>query len=693
VKQWILKNRNDLILIWLIALNLGFISALTPTTVWNTEPATGGDTGSHFYPLYTLAKVALPNFQLRTWNPGNLMGEPHLLHYFPTPYLIMAFLSFLIGLGLAFNLGILLPLFSFPLVVYYCLRGLGFRKLTSVFLSTFSLLHLFNESYSMWGGNSSSLLAGQFAHLYAVNFLLLWIGAQARVLNKGTQSLWPALLIVATLTSHPYIALLVPFFCFSFMYLHRSQWKSLLIYFLKLGGFSLLLSLWFLVPMILNAPWTTGNPMDWIFGNFWNEAIPNNYRAMLIIFVMTLPFLTYQAGAKKLKLDRILSPLLFWGLPALACVGMFFIFPKLGLVDARVIPQIQLFFTIAIGLLLMEALSATSWFVHAALALAISVSGLIFLKNSVKNYPHWIRWNYSSWKAKPKWPNAREVFDFVQGDFSQTRIAGEHHPSLNDTGTTRVWEMAPYFAKRATMESLYQEAAFTAPLTHYLQARISTNPSCPIRGYPCPSMNFEGLENWLSVLGVEHLILSTDATREAAQKNPAFKTSLSSGPFTIMSLVKTPKMVELVTRPPQLTSAKFWKRDFYTWNTEFDMNRPQLVIDPELQDRHEIIATAEDTVACNPTVRADYNWIELTTNCPGKLHWLKYTYHPTFKADSGDPIYLIAPGHMALIPSQERVLLRFGQSWAWTISAWISFLALLGFLWLNFLRRCQKTKH
>jgi hypothetical protein len=532
----------------------------------------------------------------------------------------------------------------------------------------------------MWGGNSSSLLAGQFAHLYAINFLLLWIGAQARELNSAKPRYWTALLIVAILTSHPYIALLVPFFCLGFLFLQKSRARVLLVYFFKLAGLTTLLSLWFLVPMILNAPWTTGNPMDWIFSDFWNEAVPNNYRLMLGLFVLVVPFLTYQAGAKNLKLSKILTPLIFWGIPTLACIGMFLIFPKLGLVDARVIPQIQLFFTIVVGLVLMEALSVTTWFVHASLALAIAICGLIFLKKNVKNYPHWIRWNYSSWVAKPKWPDARAVFDFLKADFSATRVANEHHPSLNDAGTTRVWEMTPYFAKRATMESLYQEAAFTAPLTHYLQAKISATPSCPIRGYPCPSMNFEGLEAWLDVLGVEHLILASDVTREAAEKNPAFKTSFSSGPYTVMSLIQKPKMVEVVKQSPLLTSEKMWKKDFYNWNTEFDPTRPQLVIDPRLQNRPEILADADSN--CAPEVKVDYNWIELTTNCPGKLHWLKFTYHPTFKADSGDPIYLIAPGHMAIIPTQNKILLRFGQSWAWTLSAWISFVTLLAFLGL-----------
>jgi hypothetical protein len=92
-------SQEDQYWIFIIVVYVGFISFITPTTVWNTKPATGGDTGSHFYPLWVLVNESLPHWQIRTWNPGNLMGEPHLLHYFPGPFLLMAFLSIFMPLG------------------------------------------------------------------------------------------------------------------------------------------------------------------------------------------------------------------------------------------------------------------------------------------------------------------------------------------------------------------------------------------------------------------------------------------------------------------------------------------------------------------------------------------------------------------------------------------------------------------
>lgn len=126
MKKFFSKLWNENLLGLCTLLFVGFIFYLTPNSIWNDEPATGGDTGSHFYSLWVLVNQALPHFQIRTWNPGNLMGEPLLLHYFPAPFLLMAFLSLFMPLGLAFNLGTILPLFSFPMSLSFALSRLGY---------------------------------------------------------------------------------------------------------------------------------------------------------------------------------------------------------------------------------------------------------------------------------------------------------------------------------------------------------------------------------------------------------------------------------------------------------------------------------------------------------------------------------------------------------------------------------------
>jgi uncharacterized membrane protein len=189
----------------------GFSLSLLSPLVLSSWPAAGGDTGSHYWPLVTLVKEALPNFAVKSWNPGNLGGEPHLVHYFPLPYLVMAVISLFTTLGAAFNIGTILPLVLFPACVFFALRRAQIAPLTAALASASVLTFLYNESYSAWGGNSLSLLAGQFSHLYAFAFFIFVIGELARGCERDEFPFFLCFSSTAVILSHFYVALLLPF--------------------------------------------------------------------------------------------------------------------------------------------------------------------------------------------------------------------------------------------------------------------------------------------------------------------------------------------------------------------------------------------------------------------------------------------------------------------------------------------------
>ena len=217
--------------------------------------------GSHFWPLYTLVNYGIPNFSLRTWNPGNLGGEPHLLHYFPLPYLMIAGLSTFVPLGMAFNFGTVFPIIALPICVYVCLRGLSLRFPMPLLGAVGSLLFVYNESYSMWGGNTLSTLAGQFAHGYALCFFLIGTALLSRSLSGACSLGWSGVAFAAVSASHGYVALIVPFCYFVLVFFPVDPLACSFQERLRRGAVSamygVLLSLWCVVPMVSNAPWTT----------------------------------------------------------------------------------------------------------------------------------------------------------------------------------------------------------------------------------------------------------------------------------------------------------------------------------------------------------------------------------------------------------------------------------------------------
>lgn len=678
ISEKLYEHRKALVLAWLIALQVFYFFWVTPLDFLNAGPATGGDMGSHFFPLYTLVKVALPELSLRTWSPGNLMGEPQLLHYFPVPYLIMAVLSLFMPLGRAFNIGTLLPLFLVPFAVYYALRGLGMRRLVSAFASFASLFFFYNESYSMWGGNATSLLAGQFAHMYGLLFLFWFIGWMAREIRSGEMRYGPTLAIAAIACSHTYILLLVPCFFISFIFCFPfGEWKKKFTYCFVTGIWGILLSMWFVGPQILNAPWTTGNPMDWIFGNLWNEVFPLPFRIVAVVLMLSLPIYTYLLGAGKFKAKDFSRELGFWAIPTLACLGMFFVFPKLGLVDVRVVPQMLLFFVLYTAIVLVSSFRAFPKLIQYTLAIGLSIGCVIWVKKSIKNYSYWVTWNYSGWEVKPDWPYTRSVFDYLHKGFSYPRVANEHNPSLNQAGTTRVWEMLPYFAERGTMESLYQEAAFTAPYTYHLQALISEAPSCPIRGYRCPSPNLQEAAKYMQLFGVKDIILVSDRSKALADAEPALQKSYMAGPYSVYSLRADVPLVQVLQVPLVHMPLANFKPNFYDWVVNYSPASQMQIVQMGNKDIVQGNLSEAELSACHPQVNVNYNQIKLKTNCPGSLHMLKFTYHPSWDADTGDAIHMVSPGFMALTPSQNEVTLRFGHDFRWWAFGVISLLSFL----------------
>lgn len=679
--RWIQTHQQDFAL-WLATFILvGFVSYLIPKTIWNTEPATGGDTGSHFYPLYVLVKHGLPEWSLRTWNPGNLMGEPHLLHYFPGPFLVMAALSLFLPLGLAFNLGTILPLLFFPVCVFIGVRSLRLTNSQSFFAACGSLIFLFNESYSMWGGNANSLLAGQFAHLYALNLFFLFIAAIQHDLARPNRLYLPTLLGALVAICHSYVFLLIPFFFLGLLIHQALQAKEEripgLFKYLFISGLVILsLSVWFWGPQVANAPWTTGNAMKWHFDDFWGTVFPPKWRELSKILFLLLPFILFWAGrrpdfAKKMTLLSSVCLTLI----AVSFV-FFYVFPKLGLVDARAIPHIQLFsFLLLFGLL---GLTIHFFFrprTAQILLIVLGLGSLYWAQTQVKNFPYWVQWNYSSWSKKTLYKETQDVFQFLRGDFSQPRVVNEHHPSLNAAGTTRVFEMTPYFAGRASLESLYQEATHTAPLTHWVQARISEKPSCPIRGWDCPSQDFKGLANQLSLIGVQDLILTSPQAFEKIKESTDFSKVFSSESFQIHRLKKKVSLVEVLQSPVEDFQEPYQRR-FYDWFKNYNPTESVFLI-KNLPPEWTALSTSGSGKNCLPEVVVDYNRIRLFTNCPERIHYLKFTYHPAWTVSNGVPLKMVSPGFMALVPKDSQVELRFGPQTSWVISLFWSLATLV----------------
>jgi hypothetical protein len=55
--------------------------------------------------------------------------------------------------------------------------------------------------------------------------------------------------------------------------------------------------------------------------------------------------------------------------------------------------------------------------------------------------------------------------------------------------------------------------------------------------------------------------------------------------------------------------------------------------------------------------------VQFETDCPGRPHLIKISYHPKWRVEGADRIYLVSPAFMLVYPTARHVRLVFGNRW------------------------------
>ena len=180
-------------------------------TVLHDNTPAGGDMGAHVWGPAYLRDHLLPNFRLTGWTPDWYAGMPAYQFYMVLPSLAIALLSFVLPYGVAFKLVAISGIITLPIAVY------AFGKLADLpfpsppLMAVGATVFLFDRSFSIYGGNIPSTLAGEFAFSISLSFAILYLGVLIRGLRTGKHRGWAALLLALTALCHliPFIFALV----------------------------------------------------------------------------------------------------------------------------------------------------------------------------------------------------------------------------------------------------------------------------------------------------------------------------------------------------------------------------------------------------------------------------------------------------------------------------------------------------
>ena len=693
MKKIFRKFNTNLIIQFLIIFYL--LSYFPLKYLFSEFPATGGDTGSHFWPLYVMKEFgwSLGDFSIKFWNPGNFGGEPLFVHYFPFPFMIMAVLSYIFPIATAFNIVTILGCLTLPASIYYMFSKFKLKDPIPLVASILSLIFLLNDSYSIYGGNFASTLAGQFSHSISISLFFFSLGTLYLELGRKQFPICSTLLFSIIALTHAYTFILIPFAFLAFLFIHKS--KKTFIHLFSSGILTLILASWFILPMIENHQWTSPF-MYKMTSSELKKILFSNFH--LFLAAVCLPFLVFFMKGlwrdKKLVYKNQFFVLFFL---LFTLIGFYFLFPFIGLVDGRVLatllPVFIIITAIPIGHVLSEYRIIDLYFSKVILLIVVCIT-TFYLNTTLV---HWAKWNYESWHNKELYSDFMAINENLSGTLSMPRVFAESSDKSNKAGTPRAFEMLPYFANRSTGSGLYQESTITAPAFFYVQSMLSRTPSCPFfTTRTCSRLNLQKVIPYLDLFGIQDIVLMSEQAKKSAKKVDELKFVFSSGPWEIYSLKKNVQLVEVLNQPYKIIKNKDWKDFFYEWTVNYNINSTFLIFTSHEHGdkflKNSLEARKVDKGNCNPKVQVSFKGFELNTNCPNTPHLIKFSYHPKFKTSDGSPYYLISPGFILSFPKTNKVSFEFGAKSNWSIYLIISLISYLFTIVFLFKRVLQRAK-
>jgi tetratricopeptide (TPR) repeat protein len=253
-------------------------------------------------------------------------------------------------------------------------------------------------------------------------------------------------------------------------------------------------------------------------------------------------------------------------------------------------------------------------------------------------------------------------------------VVYEHTPEHEAVGTIRVFESLPLFSGRSTLEGLYMQGSPTAPFVFYLQSEISTAGSCPFPDWGCARLDLAKAVRHLRMMNVSEYIVRSAPVKAAAAKEPGLEREAVIGPYELYRVRDNDGRYAIpLARAPMLIQGDGWKEMAYRW---FKHAGPDDVVpvfaaaDTVSPDERARFAGASDDLPATAPVRElgplpalretmEPERITVEGCTPGHPVLIRISYHPRWRATTGERVWLAGPSFMLVFPKGDRVELAY----------------------------------
>ena len=250
---------------------------LHPELLFANTTTAGGDTGAHvMLPAYLKSNL-LAHGKLTGWDPGWYDGYALYTFYFPLPALVTVALNGVFSYDVAFKLATVLGTVTLPLAAWAFGKLAGLRDPGPGCLAAATLPFLFEPSFSIYGGNLLSTLAGEFSYSLGLSVALVFLGLVALGLRTGRHRSLAAVVLAAVLLCHLITFIFAVIGMAVWLVLDadaarslaagvrgrvaRRRWGRRLGWLAVVGAIGVGLTAWWLVPFVVDQPYSTN--MGW----------------------------------------------------------------------------------------------------------------------------------------------------------------------------------------------------------------------------------------------------------------------------------------------------------------------------------------------------------------------------------------------------------------------------------------------
>ena len=575
------------------------LSVLHPELIIRNNTPTGGDMGAHVWAPAYLRDVLLPNWRLSGWTMDWYSGFPMYRFYMVVPALAIVLLDVVLPYGIAFKLIAVAGLVAFPLCVWIMGRVSKLAFPIPELMVIGAVMFLFDESFTIYGGNIPSTMAGEFSFSISLALAMLGLGLFARGLDDGKHRGWAALMIALSALSHG-IVLLFVFFGAALMLLMRLDRQRL-----RFGVFTLLcsvlLSAFWVLPFLGGHSYMTDMKYEprpsGATDSLWDMFFP--LAPTFDVLIMIAAIIGFVASVIRRRFLGV------W-MGVYVIVLMFAVnlaqesLPIIGLLwNPRLLPFMYLlrYMLAAIGFYEVCVFLAKSVAVQrnpsaatrepsgvaaSSYTAVLVVFCLIVLGFRYQSLPGakfvsdasgtkyawgpiempsqrafsdgWARWNFEGYEGKSAYGEYYGVVQTMQKlgeDRGCGRALWENNSELNKYGTTMGLMLLPFWTDGCigSMEGLYFEAAGTTPYHFIAAAALSKQSSNPVRELRYDNNDAERGVRYMRSLGIRYYMAFTPEAVAAADTREELEKVATSGPWNVYELKDHVLVEPLRTQP------------------------------------------------------------------------------------------------------------------------------------------------